>query len=115
MLGVGATVSEAKTEIMCPQTKDAGKVSFTINAAGQVYKQTIEFVYLDGAISADRQITQRRDNAASSEGLGVLPEVQEMEIYACPGCALTVEGAVAEGRADRHTTLRLRDLKPKQA
>ena len=33
------TVSEAKTEIMCPQTKGGGKVSFTINAAGLLYKQ----------------------------------------------------------------------------
>ena len=36
----GLTVSEAKTEIMCLETKGAGKVSFTINAAGQVYKQS---------------------------------------------------------------------------
>ena len=41
----GLTASEAKTEIMCLETKGGGKVSFTINAAGQVYKQTIEFVY----------------------------------------------------------------------
>ena len=40
----GLTVSEAKTEIMCLQTKGGGKVSFTINAAGQVYNQAIEFV-----------------------------------------------------------------------
>ena len=33
----GLTVSEAKTEMMCLQTKGGGKVSFTINAAGQVY------------------------------------------------------------------------------
>ena len=45
----GRTASEAKTEIMCLETKDEGKVSFTINAAGQVYKQTIEFVYLGWA------------------------------------------------------------------
>ena len=32
----GLTVFEAKTEIMCLQTKDGGKVSFAINAAGQV-------------------------------------------------------------------------------
>ena len=39
-LAFGLTVSEAKTEIMCLQTKGGGKVSFTINAAGQVYKQS---------------------------------------------------------------------------
>ena len=50
----GLTVSEAKTEIMYLQTKGGEKVSFIINAADQVYKQTIGFVYLGGAISADR-------------------------------------------------------------
>ena len=53
----GLTVSGAKTEIMCLQTKGGGKVSFTISAAGQVYKQSIEFVYLGGAISADRELS----------------------------------------------------------
>ena len=52
----GLTVSGAKTEIMCLQTKGGGKVSFTINAAGHLYKQTIEFVYLGGAITADRNL-----------------------------------------------------------
>ena len=32
----GLTVSEAKTEMMCLETKSGRKVSFTINAAGQV-------------------------------------------------------------------------------
>ena len=49
----GLTVSEAKTEIMCPQTKGGGHVPFTVSAAGLVYKQTVELVYLGGAISAD--------------------------------------------------------------
>ena len=53
----GLTVSEAKTEIMCMQTKGGWQVSFTINAAGQVYKQTIGFVYLGGAITADRDLS----------------------------------------------------------
>ena len=49
----GLTVSEAKTEIMCLRTKGGGHVPFTVTGAGQVYKQTVEFVYLGGAISAD--------------------------------------------------------------
>ena len=53
----GLTVSEAKTDILCLQTKGGGKVSFTIIAAGQVYKQTVEFVYLGGAITADRDLS----------------------------------------------------------
>ena len=36
----GLTVSEAKTEIMCLQTKGGGHVPFTVTAAGQVYKRS---------------------------------------------------------------------------
>ena len=49
----GLTVSEANIKIMCLQTKKASNVPLTVTAAGQVYKQTLEFVYLGGAISAD--------------------------------------------------------------
>ena len=63
----GLRVSEAKTWIMCLQTKGGGKASFTINAAGQVYKQKIQFVYFGGAITADRglsiDITRRLQRA----------------------------------------------------
>ena len=52
-LSFGVMVSEAKTSIIWLQPKGAGKVSFTINAAGQVNKPTIEFVYLDGALTGD--------------------------------------------------------------
>ena len=64
---LGLTVSEAKAEIMCLQSKGGGKVSVTIKSAGQVYKQTIEFVYLGVAITADRDLSI--EITASSEGL----------------------------------------------
>ena len=38
----GLSVSEAKTEIMWLQTTGGGHVPFTVVAAGQVYKQTVE-------------------------------------------------------------------------
>ena len=43
--------------MMCLETKGGGKVSFKLNAAGQVYKQAIEFVYFGGAITADRDLS----------------------------------------------------------
>ena len=49
----GLSVSEAKTEIMFLQTEGGGHVPFTVSAAGQVYRQTVEFVHLSGAISTD--------------------------------------------------------------
>ena len=112
---VGRTVSEANTEIMCLQTKGGGKVSFTIKAAGQVYKQVIGAVYLDGAISADRELSieiKRRLQRAWA-----CFQLSKMEVHAIrsPRCALTVYSAVAECRGDRDTNLRLHDVEPEQA
>ena len=44
----GLTVSEAKTEIMCLRAKGMpdSTSTFSVEAAGQVYNQTNEFVYL---------------------------------------------------------------------
>ena len=85
----GLTTSEAKTEIMCLETKSGGKVSFTIIAAGQVYKQTIQFVYLGGAITADRdltiEITRRLQRA------WVCFQRYKMEIYDRPGVPLRLK------------------------
>ena len=46
----GLTVSEAKTEIMCLHTKEMSEATaiFSVEAAGQVYNQTNEFIYLRG-------------------------------------------------------------------
>ena len=50
---LGLTVSEARTKIMCLSTKGGGHMPLIVTAVGQAYKQTVEFVYLGGAISAD--------------------------------------------------------------
>ena len=82
----GLTVPEAKTEIMCLQAKGGGNVSLTIKAAGQVYKRTTEFVYLGGAITADRdlsiEITRRLQRAWACF------QRYKMEIYDRPGVRL---------------------------
>ena len=63
---LGLAVLEAKTEIMCLRTKGMPKstATFNVEAAGQVYSQTNEFVYLGGnashnpdlSIEVDRRI-----------------------------------------------------------
>ena len=53
----GLTVYEENTEIICLQTKRGGKVSFTMDAASQVYKQTMEFVYMGRSTTADRDLS----------------------------------------------------------
>ena len=47
------TVSEAETEIMCLRTKLMSEFTstFRVEAAGQVYSQTNEFVYLRGNVN----------------------------------------------------------------
>ena len=49
----GLTVSEAKTEIMCLRTTGMPEstVTFSVEAAGQVYNQTNEFVYPGGNVN----------------------------------------------------------------
>ena len=49
----GPTVSESKTEIMCCRTKGMPESTtiFSVEAAGQVYNQTNEFVYLGGNVN----------------------------------------------------------------
>ena len=66
----GLTVSEAKTEIMCLRAKGMSESTavFSVEAAGLVYNQTNEFVYLGGnvnhnadlSIEVDRRISFRK-------------------------------------------------------
>ena len=72
-----------------PANPSRGKVSFKINAAGQVYKQTIEFVYLGGDITEDRdlsiEITRRLQRAWACF------QRYKMEIYDRPGVRLRLK------------------------
>ena len=86
----GPTVSDAKTEIICRQTKGGGHVPFTVTAAGQVYKQTVEFVYLGGVISADWdlksvEVTSRIQRAWACFGR------YNIESYDCPSMRLRLK------------------------
>ena len=85
----GITVSEVKTKIMCLQTKGGEKVSYTINAAGQVYKQTLEFAQLGGAITTNRdvsiEITRRLQRAWACF------QRYKMEISTHPGVRLRLK------------------------
>ena len=106
----GLTVSEAKTDIMCLETKGGRKVSFTTNAAGQLYKQAIEFVYLGGAITADRdlsiEITRRLQRAWACF------QRYKMEIYDRPGVRLRLKVRLL--KAEVVETLRCMTWSPKK-
>ena len=55
----GLAVSEAKTEIMCLRGKRAPEstATFSVEAAGQVYNQTNEFVYLGGNVNQNADLS----------------------------------------------------------
>ena len=52
-------VSEAKTEIMCLRAKRMleSTATFSVEAAGQVYSQTDEFVYLGGNVNHNADLS----------------------------------------------------------
>ena len=55
----GLTVSKAKTEIMCLRTKGMPESTaiFSVEAAGQVYNQTNQFVYLGGNVNHNADLS----------------------------------------------------------
>ena len=55
----GLTVSEAKTEIMCLRAKGVPESTarFSVEAAGQMYNQTNEFVYLGGNVNHNAELS----------------------------------------------------------
>ena len=93
----GLTVSEAKTEIMCLRAKGMPEptATFSVEAAGQVYNQTNEFVYLGGnvnqnadlSIEVDRRVRNAwydRSSAPLELKIRMLrAEVLETMLYGC--------------------------------
>ena len=59
----GLTVSEIKTEIMCLRAKGMTEstATFGVEAAGQVYNQTNEFVYLGGNVNHNADLSVEVD------------------------------------------------------
>ena len=55
----GLTVSKAKTEIMCLRAKGMPESTapFSVGEAGQVYNQTNEFVYLEGNVNQNADLS----------------------------------------------------------
>ena len=73
----GPTVSEAKTEIMCLHAKGMPEstATFSVEAAGQVYYQTNEFLYLGGNVKPHCRPVHR-GRPAHTQRMVRLPEVQ---------------------------------------
>ena len=85
----GFTVSQSKAETMCLRTKGGGRVSLTTNAAGQEKIQIIELVYLDGAISGDRE--PNIETTRHFQRVWVCLQITEIEMYDRPGVRLKLK------------------------
>ena len=75
----GLAASEGKTEIMCSRTKGMPEATtiFGVEAAGQVYNQTNELVYLEGSPTTIIMLTCRSNSigAYATHAIIQLPEV----------------------------------------
>ena len=62
----GLTLTEAKTEIICLRAKGVAESSATssVEAAGQVYNQTNEFVYIKGNMNESQYQPVHRGQSA---------------------------------------------------
>ena len=70
----GLTVSEANTEVMCLRAKGMPEstATFSVEAVGQVYNQTNEFVYLGGNVNHNADLSIEVDR---TQRIVQLPEV----------------------------------------
>ena len=73
----GLTVSEAKTEITCLRAKGVPEstATFSVEAAGQVYNKTNEFVYLGGSVNHNADLSIEVNRRIRNACMVQLPEV----------------------------------------
>ena len=110
----GLTVSEKKTETMLLRTPDqAPRTSpLVIEAAGQRYRQTTQFLYLGGSYRRMRRY-YARDQTAGPTRMGMLQSLQAGAIR-YGGCPVRSEVAHDKGRGDGNPDLRVRTVDPLQ-
>ena len=94
------TVSEVKTDIMCLRAKGMPKstATFSVEAAGQMYNQTNEFVY-------------HRGQPARTQRLVQLPEVHPRTVRSTERPP-RAQNPDAKSRGTRNNSVRLRHVEP---
>ena len=110
----GLTVSEKKTETMLLRTPGQAPCAspLVIEAAGQRYTQTTQFLYLDGLVdaSADNMPEiKRRVRLAWARYSQFKRELYDME-----AASFDSEVAHAKGRGDGNSAVRVRNVDPRQ-
>ena len=105
----GLTVSEAKTEIMCLRAKEMPEstATFSVEAAGQVYNQTNEFVYPGGNVNHNAYRPVHRGRPAHTQRLVELPEVHPRTVRPTKRSP-RAQNTDAKKRGTRDNAVRLR-------
>ena len=108
----GLTVSEAKTEIMCLRAKGMPEstATFSVEAAGQVYNQTNEFVYLGGNVNHNANLSIKI-RPAHTQRMVQLPEARPRTVLFTERSP-RAQNSDAKSRGTRDNAVRLRDVEP---
>ena len=109
----GLTVSEARTQIMCLRAKGMPEstATFSVEAAGQVYNQTHEFVYLGGNVNHNECRSVHRGRPAHTQRMVQLPEVHPRTVRPTEHSP-QAQTPDAKSRGTRDNAVRLRHVEP---
>ena len=107
----GLTISEAKTDIMCLRAKGMPEstVTFNVEAAGQVYNQTNEFVYLGGNVNHNANLSIEVDRRIRNAWCSF--REYTLELYDQTS-APRAQNLDAKSRGTRDNAVRLRHVEP---
>ena len=108
----GLTVSEAKTEVTCLRTKGMPEFTaiFSVEAAGQVYNRTNEFVYLEENVNHNADLSIEVDRRIRNAWYSF--RKYTLELYDRSSAPLELKHSDAQSRGTRDSTVRLRHVEP---
>ena len=109
----GLTVSEAKAEIMCLRAKGMPEstATFSVEAAGQAYNQTNEFVRLGGKVNQNAELSIEVDRRVRTPSMVQLPEVHPRTVRPTERSP-RAQDPDAKSRDTRDNAVRLRHVEP---
>ena len=108
----GLTVSDAPTRrTRACKRKMGGEMPFTVTAAGQVYKQTVEFVHLGGTISANRDLSVEEPRRIQ-RAWACIRRYYKMEMYERPGVRLRLRVWLLRAEVLEDAIVRVHHVEP---
>ena len=108
----GLTVSEAKAEIICLRAKGMPEstATFSVKAAGQVYSEANEFVYLGGNANHNADLSIEVDRRIRNAWCNF--RKYALELYDRSSAPLETQNPDAKIRGTRDNAVRLRHVEP---